>query len=228
MAVILNELFFPETDARAASLYSAIAYCATYVFRPIGALIFGWIGDTIGRKATVIITTFLMSLCYLIMANYKNLCRNWYYGDFCSNCVSYRSGDVLYRGGSRCRALSNRNDKNSSTLLGGGFACCFCNFRCNRVALAVGTLVTSFGLDWRIAFWFGAAIAIVGAVVRTNLRETRDFIDAKRRIKKTVAQAGIDSNRLKSSPIWSEKINKPTAITFFLVHCGAPLWFYYC
>ncbi|WP_261763449.1 hypothetical protein [Rickettsia parkeri] len=32
------------------------------------------------------------------MANYKNLCRNWYYGDFCSNCVSYRSGDVPYRG----------------------------------------------------------------------------------------------------------------------------------
>ncbi|MEG8230261.1 proline/betaine transporter [Candidatus Rickettsia tasmanensis] len=94
------------------------------------------------------------------------------------------------------------------------------------VALAVGTLVTSFGLDWRIAFWFGAAIAIVGAVVRTNLRETPDVIDAKRRIKKTVAQAGIDSNRLKSSPIWSEKINKPTAIAFFFIHCGAPLWFY--
>ncbi|MFV9874008.1 MAG: proline/betaine transporter [Rickettsia conorii subsp. raoultii] len=48
------------------------------------------------------------------------------------------------------------------------------------VALAVGTLVTSFGLDGRIAFWFKAAIAIVGAVVRTNLRETPDFIDAKR------------------------------------------------
>ncbi|WP_215426178.1 hypothetical protein [Rickettsia tamurae] len=49
MAVLLNELFFPEADARAASLYSAIACCSTYVFRPIGALIFGWIGDTIGR-----------------------------------------------------------------------------------------------------------------------------------------------------------------------------------
>ncbi|WP_338390872.1 MFS transporter [Rickettsia asembonensis] len=71
MAVLLNELFFPEADARASSLYSAIAYCSTYVFRPIGALIFGWIGDTIGRKATVIITTFLMSICCLIMANLK-------------------------------------------------------------------------------------------------------------------------------------------------------------
>ncbi len=37
-------------------------------------------------------------------------------------------------------------------------------------ALGIGTLVTSFGFDWRIAFWFGAAIAVVGAVARTNLR----------------------------------------------------------
>ncbi|WP_341791340.1 MFS transporter [Rickettsia endosymbiont of Gonocerus acuteangulatus] len=71
MAVLLNDLFFPEADPRAATLYFAIAFCSTYVFRPIGALIFGWIGDTIGRKATVIITTFLMSLCCLVMANLK-------------------------------------------------------------------------------------------------------------------------------------------------------------
>lgn len=148
-----------------------------------------------------------MSLCYLSVVSLRG-CPLW--------------------GGSRCRALSNRNGKNSSTLLGGSFTCCFCHFRCNRIALAVGTLVTSFGLDWPIVFWFGAAIAIVGAVVRTNLRETPDFIDAKRRIKKTVAQAGIDSNRLKSSPIWSEKINKPTAIAFFLVHCGSPVMVLYC
>ncbi|WP_232279086.1 MFS transporter [Rickettsia akari] len=94
------------------------------------------------------------------------------------------------------------------------------------VVLALGTLITSFGLDWRLAFWFGAAIAIVGAIARTNLIETPDFIDGKRRIKQTVAQACIDGNRLKSIPIWSEKINKPTAIAFFFIHCGAPLWFY--
>ncbi|MCC8406838.1 MAG: hypothetical protein LN546_02495 [Rickettsia endosymbiont of Ecitomorpha arachnoides] len=35
MAVLLNELFFPEADARAASLYSAIAYCSTLVLRQL-------------------------------------------------------------------------------------------------------------------------------------------------------------------------------------------------
>lgn len=82
-------------------------------------------------------------------------------------------------------------------------------------ALGIGTLVTSLGFDWRIAFWFGAAIAVVGAAARTNLRETPDFVNAKKRIKETVERAGIDSDRLKSSPIWKEKVNKTTAFTFF-------------
>ena len=62
MAVILNELFFPKTDPFTASLLSAFAFCSIFVFRPIGAIIFGYIGDNIGRKATIVITTFLMSI----------------------------------------------------------------------------------------------------------------------------------------------------------------------
>nr|WP_231569256.1 MFS transporter [Rickettsia endosymbiont of Ixodes pacificus] len=194
-----------------------------YVFRPIGALIFGWIGDTIGRKATVIITTFLMSLCCLIMANLKTYAEIGITATFvviaCRIAQGMSSmgevvGAELYL--TEMTKILQRYWVVASLVV-------FVTLGAT-VALAVGT--TSFGLDWRIAFWFGAAIAMVGAVARTNLRETPDFIDAKRRIKKTVAQTGIDSNRLKSSPIWSEKINKPTAIAFFFIQCGAPLWFY--
>lgn len=70
MAVLLNELFFPKTDPFTASLLSAFAFCSTYLLRPFGALILGYIGDHIGRRATVVITTFIMSLsCVIIMAN---------------------------------------------------------------------------------------------------------------------------------------------------------------
>jgi MFS family permease len=69
MAVILNELFFPKYDPHAAQLLLAFAFCGTYLLRPIGALIFGWIGDTIGRKVTVIITTFMMALSCIIIAS---------------------------------------------------------------------------------------------------------------------------------------------------------------
>ena len=69
MAVLLNELFFPKTDAHTTALLSAFAFCSSFIFRPFAALLFGWLGDNIGRKATVVMTTFLMSISCVIMAN---------------------------------------------------------------------------------------------------------------------------------------------------------------
>jgi len=68
MVILLNELFFPPTDPQTAALLAALAFCSTYVLRPFGALIFGYIGDNYGRKPTVIITTALMAICCLIMS----------------------------------------------------------------------------------------------------------------------------------------------------------------
>src|SRR5579863_7942842 len=69
MAVLLNELFFPKTDPHTASLITAFAFCSTYVLRPFGAFLFGYIGDHVGRKATVILTTLMMAISCIIMAN---------------------------------------------------------------------------------------------------------------------------------------------------------------
>lgn len=67
MAVLLNELFFPKTDPFTASLLSAFAFCSSYLLRPVGSVVFGFIGDKIGRKASLIISTLLMSCSCLII-----------------------------------------------------------------------------------------------------------------------------------------------------------------
>ena len=51
MAVLLNDLFFPKYDSHTAALLTAFAFCSTYVLRPFGALLFGYIGDHIGLMA---------------------------------------------------------------------------------------------------------------------------------------------------------------------------------
>jgi len=68
MAVLLNNIFFPPTDSQAQTLVTAFAFCSSFVFRPLGAIIFGYIGDNYGRKITVVITTFMMAVTCLIMA----------------------------------------------------------------------------------------------------------------------------------------------------------------
>ena len=62
MAVVLNELFFPKYDPFINSLLSAFAFCSTFAFKLIGALLFGYIGDKVGRKHTVVITTMIMAI----------------------------------------------------------------------------------------------------------------------------------------------------------------------
>lgn len=61
MAVLLNTIFFSPDNPYSVKVLSAFAYCSTFVFRPFGALLFGWIGDNIGRKPTIIITTIMMA-----------------------------------------------------------------------------------------------------------------------------------------------------------------------
>ena len=67
MAALLNDLFFPASDPDTKTLYLAFTFCSTYLLRPIGALIFGWLGDNMGRKYTIIITTFVMAGTCLVM-----------------------------------------------------------------------------------------------------------------------------------------------------------------
>ena len=68
MAVVLNDVFFPKSDPYTHSILAAFAFCSTYVLRPFGALLFGYIGDNMGRKATIIITTLMMSISCVVMA----------------------------------------------------------------------------------------------------------------------------------------------------------------
>ena len=60
LAALLGKLFFPADNPTAATLASLAAFGAGFGVRPLGALLFGWFGDRIGRKYTFLITITLM------------------------------------------------------------------------------------------------------------------------------------------------------------------------
>ncbi|WP_228368849.1 MFS sugar transporter [Rickettsia peacockii] len=50
------------------------------------------------------------------------------------------------------------------------------------------------------------------------MRETPDFVDAKCRIQETIKDSNIiDVAKIKNNPVWQEKVNKKTAIYYFLI-----------
>jgi MFS family permease len=62
LAPFFASLFFPSGNATAALLASFATYAAGFVVRPFGALVFGRVGDLVGRKYTFLVTIVVMGL----------------------------------------------------------------------------------------------------------------------------------------------------------------------
>jgi MHS family proline/betaine transporter-like MFS transporter len=232
MAVLLNDLFFPKTDPHTASLIAAFAFCSTYVLRPFGALLFGWIGDNIGRKTTVIITTMMMAVSCLIMANLPTysqigITAAWMV-TICRLVQGLSSmGEIV---GSQIYITEITKPPAQYPLVA---FLCVASATGAMVALLIATLVTTQGFNWRLAFWIGAGIALVGSVARTRLRETPDFVDMKRRMKRAVEDSNRDglgkaADLLKSTNlIFKEKVDKKTSLSFLALHLPRAVFFFF-
>ncbi|MGL5839062.1 MAG: MFS transporter [Sphingorhabdus sp.] len=60
LGALIGKLFFPSDNPTAATLASLAVFGAGFGVRPLGAIVFGYLGDRIGRKYTFLITISLM------------------------------------------------------------------------------------------------------------------------------------------------------------------------
>lgn len=213
MAVLLNDIFFPKVDPHTGALLTAFAFCSTFVLRPFGAIIFGYIGDQIGRKTTVIITTTMMSTSCVIMANLPTyeqigITAAWIM-TLCRLLQGLSSmGEIM--GAQIYVAEITKPPVQYAAVSFVGLASAVGS----AFALGVSFLVTSTGINWRTAFWLGAGIAVVGSVARTRLRETPEFLKMK------------EEEREEGFVLKRPPLNWGVISAYFAVYCGWPLTFY--
>lgn len=213
LGVVINEVFFPKSDPYTAQLILAVGYCATFVARPIGALIFGYIGDTIGRKPTIIITTMLMAASCIVMATLPSYSK-----------IGITASLVVLV----CRMLQGMSSmgeiigaeiyltefiKSKSRYAVVSLLECAAVFG-GVVALLLSTAILAIKMDWRVIFWIGGLVALIGTAARTALRETPDFLIARN-----------NSNSKLSESL--HKVSKKNVIAYFGIQCGYPLFFYF-
>ena len=67
MAGILSTLFFPGENQFTALIATYGVFAAGFLMRPLGAALFGWLGDTVGRSKTMLISVMMMALSTLLL-----------------------------------------------------------------------------------------------------------------------------------------------------------------
>ena len=74
MAAIMAANFFSALDPATRDIFTLLAFAAGFAVRPFGALVFGRLGDLVGRKYTFLITILIMGVSTFLIAflpNYK-------------------------------------------------------------------------------------------------------------------------------------------------------------
>jgi MFS transporter, MHS family, shikimate and dehydroshikimate transport protein len=59
-ALVFGSLFFPKSDPLVGTLLAFATFGAGFVARPLGSILFGHLGDRVGRKPTLVLTLLLM------------------------------------------------------------------------------------------------------------------------------------------------------------------------
>ena len=71
-AAIIAKQFFSGLDPTSAFIFALLAFAAGFIVRPFGALVFGRLGDMIGRKYTFLVTILLMGASTFIVGILPN------------------------------------------------------------------------------------------------------------------------------------------------------------
>jgi MFS transporter, MHS family, proline/betaine transporter len=184
-ATVISALFFPLENHFVAMLITFATFAVGLAARPIGGIIFGYIGDRYSRKQMLTITMLLMSIptmCIGLLPTYEQigmlapillvglriLQGVALGGEFGASCVYlYESVPQHKRGFYGTLALTGVGTGlvlSSSTIL---------------VVELLATKEQIYAFAWRIPFFVSVIGSFVAFYMRLNLTETIDFLQAK-------------------------------------------------
>ena len=184
-SLVFNHLFFPDTSSFVGTMLSFATFAVGFVMRPIGGLVFGHIGDRIGRRQTLAATMLLMGVATALMGALPTAEQVGVLAPILLLILRILQGFALGGewAGAVLLAVEHAPDGRKGRF--GAIP---------QVGLALGLglgtavfalLQTVFDDDqflqygWRIAFAVSIVLVVVGVVVRLAVDETPAFVAAR-------------------------------------------------
>ncbi len=184
-APIIAVLFFPSGNKTVSILITFGIFAAGFIMRPLGALIFGYIGDRYGRKISLAISILLMAIPTAFIGLLPTYAQIGLAAPILLTIIRLLQGIAL--GGEFCGSITymvehstpkNRNFAGSLSvislvmgmLLGSAVAALFAHNLSQ-------TELYSWG--WRVPFIIGLFIGLIGLYIRSFLSESPEYENAK-------------------------------------------------
>nr|WP_286354330.1 MFS transporter [Geothrix oryzae] len=185
LAPFFATLFFPKGNDTAALLSAFAAYAAGFLVRPFGALVFGRIGDLIGRKYTFLVTIVVMGLSTFGVGLLPTFSSIGWWAPIIMVTLRLMQGLALggeYGGAATYVAEHSAHDRRGyntswiqTTATVGFFLCLGIILSC-RAALTKEAFAT---WGWRIPFWMSIFLLGVSVWIRLKLHESPVFTKMK-------------------------------------------------
>ncbi|GHO76200.1 MFS transporter [Ktedonobacter sp. SOSP1-85] len=184
-ATIFAPLFFPNLDPVTGILASFTTYYIGFLARPIGGAFFGWFGDRVGRKSTLITTLILMGVATVLIGAIPTYKSIGFVAPLLITILRFLQGAGVGGewGGSVLLSLEYGDNRRRGFwaswpqtgvpvgLALAAIALLICK------ALFPGEAFLQIG--WRIPFFLSALLILVGFFIRMRILETPEFTRLK-------------------------------------------------
>lgn len=183
-ALVFGHVFFPNVSPTIGLLSSFATFGVGFVARPLGGILFGHLGDRIGRKRVLVATLLLMGGATVLIGCLPGFATIGFWAP--TLLVVLRLLQGLAYGGEWGGAVlmsfehvpeNRRGFFSSLPQTGLSVGSLLGNFAFLLVALLPEDQLTSWG--WRVPFWVGAVLVVVGLVIRRKIAESPEFVHNK-------------------------------------------------
>lgn len=184
-APVFAATFFPSEQPSVSLLSAFGVFAIGFLARPLGALLFGYIGDTLGRREALAWSVIVMAVPTVIVGMLPGYATIGIAAPLALTCCRFLQG--LSVGGEFTGSVTFLVEHAAPSQR--GYIGSWAGFSAQLGALlgsAVGALVASNLTDealhqwgWRIPFLLGSLIAFVGWYLRTRIPESPAFEQAR-------------------------------------------------
>ena len=185
-SLVFPMLFFPNARTPLDGIIAAfLTYAVGFVARPLGGIVFGQIGDRLGRKHTLQVTIVLVGVTTFLMGCLPGFTTIGYWAPALLVILRFSQGFAVGGewGGAVLLVAEHSPDRSRGFWSSWPQAAVPAgNLLATLVLLVMSTILSSeqfLSWGWRVGFWLSAVIVVVGYYIRTHVTEAPIFLEAR-------------------------------------------------